>query len=328
MIKIYRFVLYSLMLIIQSAWCNSESAMFKVVSKVENAKVEISAPFEFTVTITYPEANSIKIEEAGGKILGLRVIDSLDGKKSVIDHLATITRSYKVVADLAGTYILPAVSVELLNEKGEVVTKKSTSEIFIEAKSKGDEDPKTPGDAKGKKQTDILDIKPIYQQTTILLWVFITLGGVALVVCVFLLYRYYRNQKKGKIAPQVPCEVEALEALSKLSPQTVIDQESSRLFAFTLSDIVRIYFEKRYDVMVTDMTQEEIIKRLGEIGSYESEKGRFIDLVKATDKVKFASELLDPNRAMKLLAEANDYIERTRPIVVTPNDGSEKESVI
>ena len=99
-----------------------------------------------------------------------------------------------------------------------------------------------------------------------------------------------------------------------------------REFCFRLSDIVRGYIERRFDVCAPEMTTEEFFAatahdpRFGQRNTMELQ--RFLS---ACDLVKYAGFRPDPEDADGLIRAAMDFVERTRATVATENESQQLE---
>lgn len=112
--------------------------------------------------------------------------------------------------------------------------------------------------------------------------------------------------------PVIPAHEWARRQFAALLSENLIASGRIREFYFRLSDIVRGYIERRFEVSAPEMTTEEFLAttscdpRFGERNT--SELQRFLS---ACDLVKFAGFHPDPADADALTRAAMDFVERT-----------------
>ncbi len=246
----------------------------KLDVKVDKALVTTGDIIMFTITMDAPKGLSVPIPNLGDKIQGFRIVDFGTTPEKSIDDRTISSMWYKLQADLTGSYILPATQITYKNSQGIEETIKS-SEIFVEVESVLDKN-------KGEKK-DIRDIKPIILSPP--LWPYYLVGTLLLIGLIFAFIRFYKKRKNKKVEVIYipPAHEVALTAL-KTIPRTPL-----KLFAFTLSEIFRNYFERRFKLPVTDKTLEEIKRDLDTVQQPSDElKKSFLNVLEKTELIKFS----------------------------------------
>jgi len=288
------------------------AAEVKLDAKVDRALLSTGDLVIFTVTLDLPKMLSLEIPNIGDKIQGLRVVDFGIVPEKEVDGRKVSSLWYKLQADLVGSYILPAVELRYKNSKGIEESIKS-SEIFIEVESVLEKD-KT-----AKK--DIRDIKPIILSPP--LWPYYV-AAIALVLLLLgaglYYYRKLRTMKISDVAV-IPAHTQALDALHQIPKQPL------KLYAFTLSEIIRVYFENTFLLPVTDRTIEEIKREIVAVTLLSDIlKAQFMQILEKTDLIKFTDTTMVEVECDALIQMARQFVQETMPR--TAQRGIEEDNIL
>jgi hypothetical protein len=163
-------------------------------------------------------------------------------------------------------------------------------------------------------QTDIHDIKDI-----ILLPAgadLFTIGlsiGAALLCLGLLMYLLRRRRRPKPERPLIPHET-ARESLAHLARENLLEQGRDKEFHFALSEIIRLYVERRFDLPASDRTLDEIKRDIGGISQLgEALCADLLLILSEGDLVKFADLHLSTERSSELLGLAQNFVEQTIP---------------
>ncbi|MBI2518909.1 MAG: hypothetical protein HYV97_00765 [Bdellovibrio sp.] len=271
------------------------AAEVKLDAKVDKALVSTGDIVMFTVTLDAPKELALEIPNVGDKIQGFRVVDFGFIPEKVVDGRKTVSQWYKLQADLVGSYILPALELQYKNSKGVDESIKS-SEIFVEVESVLSKDKTAP--------KDIRDIKPIILSPPIWPYYLVVTVLVLLLIAVGIYFFKKLRKKNSKDAPTIPAHQIALDALINLPKKPL------KLYAFTLSEIIRVYFEKTFLLPVTDRTIEEIRREIATVSLLsEMQRMKFMAILEKTDLIKFTDIII-------LDADCESLIQMTRQFVI------------
>lgn len=171
-------------------------------------------------------------------------------------------------------------------------------------------------------QTDIRDIKPPVAfpapwVAMFIIGLIVLLSGVG-----WLLYRIYRRRKirtSAKTMVKSPWETayERLDALVKRTQGSFNSDLPAKgewgQYYSTLSDIVRRYFEERFEIRAPEMTSEEFLISLRNFSGLTQESKTLLgEFLVACDMVKFAKHSPDAGQARKDTALARRLIDETK----------------
>lgn len=145
---------------------------------------------------------------------------------------------------------------------------------------------------KGEEESPIADIRPpVSVAIAPVFWM--ALAALLLVVGApgYLLWRRLRRPAPDAAAAplaEVPADVEARQALDRLTRADHFARGDGRGYYIALSAIAKRYLERRLDAPVVEMTTAEMLAFLRESSDREPLTPTMRDVAKAADQVKFA----------------------------------------
>ena len=157
-----------------------------------------------------------------------------------------------------------------------------------------------------------------------LTWKEISLYTGIVVLLAAIIYAVYYFRKKFKKKPQdekviVPpraAHIVAFEKLHALEDQRLWQQGEVKAFYSAATEIVREYFERRFEILALEMTTDEVIDQLrtksGDTGTLRD----IAVLLSDADLVKFAKHVPIPSECESVIPAARDIIDRTKIVEV------------
>ncbi len=144
----------------------------------------------------------------------------------------------------------------------------------------------------------ITDIKPIYKAPVwwwgILRWILLGLGIIGLCAGGYFLYRYIVSHKKEQqetVNPELlrPADEVALEKLDKIKAEKIWQQGQLKEYHTQLTDVLREYIARRYEIGSQEMTSEEIISAVSPLFTEQKDLlSGLQSVLRLADLVKFA----------------------------------------
>lgn len=135
-----------------------------------------------------------------------------------------------------------------------------------------------------------------------------------------LIYLFYRRiKRKNELKKQlekpvvlIPPHIEAIQRLEKLRGEGLLEKGLNKLFYIELSDIIRNYIERRFNVPALEQTTEEILHflRLSDLEKNNREQLSFI--LYLADLVKFAKHQPAQQENSIAFEKAYEFIEKTK----------------
>jgi len=278
-----------------------------------------------TLTVTHPQ---------GYRVLPLQFQDSAWGELEVretappqvvanSDGTETTTQTIYTTLWTPGEYTTPELSLGVSDTAGEIheISAAPLSLNLVSVLVEGD--------------TELRDIKP---QTTLPLpaiWPWVV-GGllIALLVAViagWLLRRWWLHRKAVLAnAPdnRLPHEV-ALDELAQIEGLNLPSQQRYKEHYTLVSDVLRQYVDKVFQIPTLDRTTGEIRRSLRLVDFNPESKQQLIEMLYEADLVKFAKVQPEVAMARDYLGQARHFVDETRPIEVaadTDNESNEHKA--
>jgi hypothetical protein len=164
---------------------------------------------------------------------------------------------------------------------------------------------------------DIRDIRGNYPApvTFAELWPYIT-AALAISAFIGFIIWYYRG-KYGKMPavtrelPAEPPEVTALAALAALKKEEPWLHNRIKHYHVTLTEILRIFVERKYGIMALEQTSDEILNSLEKAGCDKEAVDILESILLVADLVKFAKLAPDDAENAIQIDHAEDFINKT-----------------
>ncbi len=171
----------------------------------------------------------------------------------------------------------------------------------------------------------ITDIKPIYKAPIwwwgIIRWILLGLGVAAAGVGVYFLMRKLRSRATAEhaeaVAPELlrPAEEVALEKLDKIKAEKIWQQGRQKDYYTELTDVVREYIARRFEVTAEEKTSDEILRELKPFFTEQKELyKRLCEMLRLADLVKFAKWNALPDENEISLRNAYLFVQETTPV--------------
>ena len=172
------------------------------------------------------------------------------------------------------------------------------------------------------EMTDIYDIKDIEDVPIwwwdVVKWILLGLGVVLLGVGIYFLWRWYnKTHRRVQILAEVPvntrpAEEEALERLAIIGSEKIWQEGKCKQYHTELTDVVRTYIGRRFDVHSTEKTSDETLSAMKPLINKEL-YARLAKMLQLADFVKFAKYEALPNENEQALDTAYEFVYETTP---------------
>ncbi|MCX6136792.1 MAG: BatD family protein [Ignavibacteriales bacterium] len=144
----------------------------------------------------------------------------------------------------------------------------------------------------------------------------------ALVYAAFYLYRKFKKIPAvvEEVIPPRAAHIVAFEKLKELEDRRLWQQGEIKAFYSDATEIIREYFERRYEFLALEMTTDEILdqlrKQITDAGMLRMIAELFID----ADLVKFAKHTPVASECESVIPASRDIVDRTKVPEVPEND--------
>ena len=126
--------------------------------------------------------------------------------------------------------------------------------------------------------------------------------------------RRRRRSSEEKPRPRIAPHVRAINDLEQLHNQKLWQNNKHKLYYTRLTDIIREYLEGRYGIGAMEMTSDEIMSSITDIGLSEKSYRDIVDLLRTADLVKFAKFVPDKDYNENIYYKAYYFVEETKEI--------------
>ena len=176
--------------------------------------------------------------------------------------------------------------------------------------------------------TDIKDIEkaPIWWWG-IIRWILLALGILLLIDLGFWLWKWYeKNHQPAEetIDPELlrPADEVALEKLDEIKAAKIWKDGKVKEYQTELTDVVREYIGRRFDVHSTEKTSDETLREMKPLIDKDL-FARLKSMLQLADLVKFAKWHTTPDENEQALMTAYDFVNETKEVINDENEPSE-----
>ena len=168
--------------------------------------------------------------------------------------------------------------------------------------------------------TDIKDIEkaPIYWWG-IIRWILLALAIIGLFVGAYygvLWYRKHFLKEEEVIEPELlrPADEVALEKLDEIKAQKIWKDGKVKEYQTELTDVVREYIGRRFDVQSTEKTSDETLRAMKPLIDKEL-FAKLSKMLQLADLVKFAKWHTTPDENEQALSTAYEFVNETKEVI-------------
>lgn len=157
-------------------------------------------------------------------------------------------------------------------------------------------------------------------------WIYL----LALILICAIIYLLYRRKKGLPIIPRKPVILappyeEAVSALEQLQKEGLWQQGLDREYYTRLTDILRRYIYRRFQINAVEMTSSEIINTLRKNEETKAVNEQLKMILDVADFVKFANVRSIPEDSEASLRRARNFVDETRPVVKPEDEAGENK---
>lgn len=146
--------------------------------------------------------------------------------------------------------------------------------------------------------------------------IFIVISSLLLLALIITLAYIFIKKRHNKQNIQVITHWEwALRELKKMAPSKYETKEEFKKFYFDITELIKLYLQKRFNFNLMEKTDEELLKYLKD-KSFDEENIYVIkNILDGSLLIKFANEQAIKENALKSLKETIELVKRTIPNV-------------
>lgn len=310
------FKISTLLLLVAGAFsfslASEEKSLISVESKVDRATITIGDRVTYTLTIKSDPKIKLDPVPSGSNLGTFEIKDYKSYPPEKDNQGRVISKSeYNITTFTTGEYVIPPIEITYADLDGE---KKSISSerIFITVRSVGATEAEME-DIRGlKPPVDIKGGSKVFYA-----------GALLILAAGFLAWFYLRSRAKALKIPEIPEELKrpawdvATSELQALRDSGLLKKKLIKQYYVDLSEIIRKYIQRRFQVLALDRTTQEIKQELKGTKTDRSAIELVHTLLQDCDLVKFA-KLIPPGAQINQdFRQAFEIVESTKPKEVT-----------
>jgi hypothetical protein len=290
----------------------AERGPFKFTVEVTPKQVWIGDPITIRLRVETPEGQVVQFPSAGDfgelEVLQIEASDPRPGAEGGLVWQQTITAtSYG-----SGVVEIPALVVKYAEKPADASTQPSVEhELAIGSLKIEVRSALTSQDSVLQPRDITGTLTPPDRPLSAWAWAAIVSSVMAAAALVVWLIVWLRRLARRPAPPILP-EVWALRELSLLEAASLAESWQPREFYYGLSEIVRVYIERKFSLAAPEMTTEEFLGALARdrgVLPYDAYKLR--EFLEACDLVKYAALQARPDDGQQALGIARAFVDAT-----------------
>lgn len=271
-------------------------------AELSNALITIGDPVEYTVTLKSTDTVQILSSIHPGFPDGLNIKKTEEFQRKE-DGKNVEGKRFTLTSFDLGQYVIDPVTIQYRIGGGEVKTL-TTNRVYLTVKSV----------AEGEEKTDIRGIKSVLSMLLRLGPWFLGISVMIAAIAGFMIYRVTR--RRGLLRTEekkLSAEDEALRLLTELYEGDLLRRGKIKEYHFRLSEILRSYLEKRFEILANELTTYEIYRTLKNKAIDPALREKINDVLEAADLAKFAKWNPEPAKIIEMYQKSKQIVEEARP---------------
>ena len=277
----------------------------QVTARVDSNNILVGDWLGLEIEVQHPEDVTVTLPSIKDSLVGFEIVKQNPPSIKKADGRVLEVFTYTLTAFDSGTHIIPPLPFHY-------TTRSDTAKRFVETSP-------IPVFVHGiaiDTTQDIKDVKPPLSVSISFAEILPYLIGVIGAGVLIWLFMYIRKKRKRgepliREAPPRPAHEVALEALRALEDERLWQRGKVKEYYTQLTDIVRVYIERRYSVMALEMITDEILGS-GEIKALPKDvQEKLKEILVRSDLVKFAKFQPFPEENERSLSLAVSFVEST-----------------
>ncbi len=290
----------------------AERGPFKFTVEVSPKQVWIGDPVTIELRVETPEDHLVQFppEEDFGEleILNVETSDPRPGVEGgLLWHQTVTAESYA-----SGIVEIPALAVKYTHTPAETDSEPAFEHrLAIEPLELEVRSALTSQDSVFEPRDITGTLTPPKQPLSTWAWAAIAGGAIFAAALVTFLIVWLRRLARRPAPPILP-EVWALRELALLEAASQVESWQPREFYYRLSEIVRVYIERKFMLAAPEMTTEEFLVALArDRGALPYDAGRLREFLEACDLVKYAAFEARSEDGLQALGIARAFVDAT-----------------
>jgi hypothetical protein len=281
-----------------------QSQFVELSTRLDTNQIRIGEQFHLDIDVWQPAGVSVMFPEIKDTLMArVEVLQAFPRDTAAEEENLKISQRYLLTSFDSGFYEIPPLKFYI--RSGQWRDSLESNPLYLLVYSVA-------------VDSTIYDIKaPIHMPVSFLEVFPFAAGGMVLVAAIYFTIRYLRRRKKRKGVlvpdrPEDPAHVIALRELDRLREEKLWQKSEFKPYYTRLTEIIRRYMERRYNIPAMEMTSYEILDtwKHGERPD-EDLSAKLNRLLNLADLVKFAREKPLASDNEENLDRAYEFVKRT-----------------
>ena len=285
----------------------------QVTSSIDTTQIRVGEEIIYSIQVETDSTDLVLFPE-GQSFNPLEVIESYEPDTTRIEDRIRLIKKYGLTQFDSGSYMLPSQRIVINNKPFD------TDSVQVEVAN-------VMVDTTKQK---MFHIKPAFEVEEpgfdfekVFYWLIPIL--VLLAITAFLYFRR-RKKKRKEAEQQLPPYEEAIQALQELDHSHFLENDNSKRYYSSLTEILKTYIGREVDDSALESTSNELIERLilhKDSGNFDfdAETIKKIDkILKRADLIKFAKMKEQEGQAKVDRTVVEDIINETKEIIPEPTE--------
>jgi len=278
-------------------------------SSIETDSIMIGDQFHYEMGINVPEDFQVLWPQLIDTISkNIEIIESKDIDTSYLENVLILKKQFKLTSFDSGYFKIPSYSIKFRHESDTLIFESQTLQHYIQVFTPTVDTSQAFKAIKGP-------ISEPYTLREALPWILL---GLSIIVIAFLIIWFIQKRKKNKplfiAKPKtlLPAHVIAFQMLEELRLEKIWQAGLVKEYHTRLTDIVREYIERRFQIDALEMTTEEILGELEPMSINKEASAKLKSALQLADLVKFAKAKPTPLENDLCLNHCVDFVEETK----------------
>jgi hypothetical protein len=300
-------------------------------SKAQQSGVEVSASADtdkirigeqlklrLSASVTEPAGKTIVFPQLPDSFSHFEVVSRLKADTTGDNNKKIFSQTFIITSFDSGRWDIPALRFDVVQNNGGITDSAFSSSLWVDVNTIEVDTTKA--------------FKPIKAVRGVAwsfwdYWLYFAIGISVLLIGIGL-FVYFRSKPKKVVvkpaAPAVPPYDTALQQLQSLRAEKVWQQGNVKEYYTRITDILRVYFEKQFNIPALEQTSEELLQHIKPVTILNQQRDKLSSLLTVADLAKFAKLHPSPDEHESAMQQAIEIVEWTKPAV---NKEAEKEEI-
>ena len=213
-------------------------------------------------------------------------------------------KNYVITTYQLGEYVIQPFAIQFRARDGKTEELKTNS-LYVTIESV---------DKKKDPESDIRGIKGVFRiRSRAWIWFIFVLCASGIAVGAVLYFRQRKEIQSATVEMALSPHDEAYQALNRLRHSDFIRKGQVKLYFFQMSEILRRYFERRYQIRALESTTNEVLQELKRLESLEN-MTLVRDILSFCDLAKFAKYEPPAAEILQTSNQARQIIDQTKQL--------------